>query len=47
MYHSPSRTNDELEAFCNKLQNTLDQIKDAKLQCTILTGDLTWRSTQF
>ena len=32
MYRSPNQTNDEFEAFCNKLQDTLDiidQIKDA------------------
>ena len=40
MYRSPNQTNDEFEVFYNKLQDTLDQIKDAKPHCTILTGDL-------
>ena len=30
MYRSPNETNDEFEALCNKLQDTIDQIKDAK-----------------
>ena len=29
MYRLPNQTNDEFEAFYNKLQDTLDQIKGA------------------
>ena len=47
MYRSPNQTNDQFEVFYNKLQDTLDQIKDAKPHCTILTGDFNCRSTQF
>ena len=47
MYRSPNQTNDEFEAFYNNLQYTLDQIKNAKPHCTILTGDFNCRSTQF
>ena len=47
MYRSPSQTNDEFEVFYDKLQDTLDQIKDAKSRFTILTGDFNCRSTQF
>ena len=47
MYRSPNQTNDGYEVFCNKRQDTLDQIKDAKPHYTILTGDLNCRSTQF
>ena len=46
MYRSPNQTNDEFEAFYNRLQDTLDEIKDAKPHCTILTGDFNCRSTQ-
>ena len=47
MYRSPNQTNDEFEVFYNKLQDSLDQIKDAKSHCTILTGDFNCRLTQF
>ena len=47
VYRSPNQTNDEFEVFYNKLQDTLDKIKDAKPHSTILTGDFNCRSTQF
>ena len=47
MYHSPNQTNEEFEAFHNKLQDTLDQIKDAKPHCMIVAGNFNCRSTQF
>ena len=43
----PIKPNDEFEVLFNKLQDTLDQIRDTKLQCTILTGNFNCRSTQF
>ena len=47
MSRSPNQTNDQFKAFYNKLQDTLDQIKDAKPQCTILTGGFNCQSGQF
>ena len=43
VYRSHNQTNDEFEVFYNKFKDTLDQIKDAKLHCTILTGDFNCR----
>ena len=47
VYHSPNQTNDEFEVCYNKLQDTLDQIKDAKPHCIILIGNFICRSTEF
>ena len=41
IYRSSNEVNDEFEAFFNNLQDTIiDQIKDAKPHCTILTGNI-------
>ena len=47
MYRSPNQTNEEFEVFYERLQETIDRIKDKKLHCTILTGDLNCLSKQF
>ena len=47
MYRSPNQTNEEFEVFYERLQETIDRIKDKKPHCTILTGDLNCRSKQF
>ena len=46
-YRSPDQTKDEFDIFYEKLQDTLDSIKDEKPHCIILTGDLNCRSKQW
>ena len=47
MYRSPNQTNEEFEVFYERLQETIDRIKDKKPHCIILAGDLNCRSKQF
>ena len=47
LYRSPNKSNEDFEEFYHKLQDTLDQIKDLKPHCTILTGDFNCRTKQF
>ena len=47
MYCSPNQTKEDFEVFYERLQETIDRIKDKKPHCTILTGDLNCRSKQF
>ena len=47
LYRSRNQSNEDFEEFYHKLQNTLDQIKDLKPHCTILTGDFNCRTKQF
>ena len=47
MYCFPNQSNEEFDAFYGGLQKTFDIVKDAKLHCVILTGDLDLRSKQF
>ena len=47
MYRSPNQTNEEFEVFYERLQETIDRIKDKQPHCIILTGDLNCRSKQF
>ena len=47
MYRAPNQTNEEFEVFYERLQETIDRIKDKKPHCIILTGDLNCRSKQF
>ena len=46
-YRSPDQTKDEFDIFYEKLQDTLDSVKDEKPHCIILTGDLNCRSKQW
>ena len=39
LYRSPNQSNEDFEEVYHKLQDNLDQIKDLKPHCTILTGD--------
>ena len=47
VYRSPNQTKDEFDIFYEKLQDTLDSVKDEKPHCIILTGDLNCRSKQW
>ena len=47
LYHSPNLSNEDFEEFYHKLQDNLDQIKELKPHCTILTGDFNCRTKQF
>ena len=47
MYRSPNQSNEEFDLFYGRLQEIFETIKDAKLHCVILTGDLNCRSKQF
>ena len=38
LYHSPNQSNEDFEEFHHKRQYNLDQIKDLKPHCTILTA---------
>ena len=44
LYHSPNQSNKDFEEFYHKLQDNLDQIKELKPHCTILTGDFNCRT---
>ena len=46
-YRSPNQTKDEFDIFYEKLQDTLDSVKDEKPHCIILMGDLNCRSEQW
>ena len=46
-YRFPNQTKDEFDIFYEKLQDTLDSVKDEKPHCIILTGDLNCRSKQW
>ena len=47
LYHFPDQSNKDFEQFYHKLQDNLDQIKELKPHCTILTGDFNCRTEQF
>ena len=47
LYRSPNQSNEDFEEFYHKLQDNLDQIKELKPHCTILTGDFNCRTKQF
>ena len=47
LYHSPNQSNEDFEEFYHKLQDNLDQIKELKPHCTILTSDFNCRTKQF
>ena len=46
-YRSPNQTKDEFDIFYEKLQDTLDSVKDEKPHCIILMGDLNCRFKQW
>ena len=46
-YHHPNQTSDEFNLFLDRLQLTVDRIKNCKPHCIIITGDFSCRSKQW
>ena len=47
LYHHPNQTSDEFDLFLDRLQLTVDHIKNCKLHCIVITGDFNCRSKQW
>ena len=47
IYRSPNQSSEEFDLFQENLQNIIDNIKDLRPHCVILTGDFNCRSNQW
>ena len=46
-YRHPNQTSDEFDLFLDRLQLTVDSIKNCKPHCIVITGDFNCRSKQW
>ena len=47
IYRSPNQSGEEFDLFQENFQNIIDNIKDLRPHCVILTGDFNCRSNQW
>ena len=47
LYRSPSQNSEQFELFINNLQRVLDNIRNERPHCILLTGDFSCRSSQW
>ena len=47
LYRHPNQTSDEFDLFLDRLQLTVDRIKNCKPHCIVITGDFNCRSKQW